>query len=71
MTAATQANPDDWEMIEVSTSASSSSEGTSFTQTSPILEPLSGDFKVVCCKYEVEKTFKSLLTLFKRVLKYD
>ena len=51
MTAATQANPDDWEIIEVSTSASASSD-ESFAQTSPIIEPLSGDFKVVCCKYD-------------------
>ena len=51
MTAATQANPDDWEIIEVSTSPSASSDETSFPQKSPILEPLSGDFKVVCCEY--------------------
>ena len=45
LTDATEANPDDWELIEVADTE------ISFTETSDIEAPLSGDFKVVCCKY--------------------
>ena len=45
LTDATEANPDDWELIEVADTE------ISFIETSDVAEPLSGDFKVVCCKY--------------------